>query len=45
MKVYEYKVLLEKKQKEGKLNEEEIFILDKCFMSKKFCIDIEEIDE
>ena len=44
MQDYEYKILIEK-QKEGKLNEEETYILDKYFMSKKFVIDIEKIDE
>ena len=44
MQEYEYKILIEK-QKEGKLNEGETYILDKYFMSKKFVIDIEKIDE
>ena len=41
MQDYEYKILIEK-QKEGKLNEGETYILDKYFMSKKFVIDIEK---
>ena len=45
MQQYEYKILIEKQKKEGKLNEEETYILDKYFMSKKFVIDIEKIDE
>ena len=44
MQEYEYKILIEK-QKEGKLNEGETYILDKYFMSKKFVIDIDKIDE
>ena len=39
---YEYKILIEK-QKEEKLNEEETYILDTYFLSKKFVIDIEKI--
>ena len=44
MQDYEYKIVIEK-QKEGKLNEGETYILDKYLMSKKFVIDIEKIDE
>ena len=44
MQDYEYKILIEK-QKERKLNEGETYILDKYFMSKKFVIDIDKIDE
>ena len=44
MQEYEYKILIEK-QKEGKLNEGETYILDKYFMSKKFVIDIDKIDK
>ena len=33
------------KQKDGELIEEETYILDKYFMSKKFNIDIREINE
>jgi len=41
---YLYYELIEK-QKKGLLEEEETYILDKYFLSKKFCIDIEKIDE
>jgi hypothetical protein len=40
----QYDRLIEK-QKDGKLIEEETYILDKYFMSKKFNIDIREINE
>ena len=36
MQEYEYKIVIEK-QKEGKLNEGETYILDKYFTSKKVC--------
>ena len=41
---YLYAELIEK-QKKGLLEEEETYILDKYFLSKKFCIDIEKIDD
>jgi len=36
---------LKQKQKDGLLSEEETYILDKYFMSKKFKINIHNIDD